>query len=629
MINIEEKINLLNDLVKENKYEEAYKTAFDFYNESKNNIFLLFQIGLDIDYIHKLDPIYCFEKIKNMPAFKNQNREGYRLFRLIQLSDMINDQNQLIIACKKLIDLDRADAYIYFMYSKSLFVMNKNLDEALLSLNEIDEEELPDDLLCDVSLLKIRIYVKENKLDKCEDLLMKLIYKFKNRDYYLVCNALYEIIGNNNIDNVFETIEMVNEHIAKMTILKFIKDAATKTKDNKNIIKALEKIYYLSENIEEIENEIFELACAYIGNNEIKKAFQIYDYYIENNINKARGYYYYARYYENIGNKESMLKTIYYNNLCFEIMPHIDMLFQNANHYLTLHDIKNLEDALTKIMKYNEKNNLKMDLYFHYLLLGYYTLVGDFDQAYIENKACLKHKIIDEYEFHLRNLDIAKNPDKSYKFVLKHLNNKELSSWDYRLKAIGCLHGLYKQKIDLKMAKEYINKALETDKNLNCFNSIYGRILLEENDSLAYKVFLEGTNNYINGNDLCPCCVPYLAYCYIKGIGIEENYIEARKLLTRLIEEENYNTNTILLLSYLASFEGDVENAYKILSSSKQEQRYIYSILQEKKKLAIRLGKKDDLEKINAKIKIASKYASKREIEYYSKDTDFPMLDNF
>ena len=84
----------------------------------------------------------------------------------------------------------------------------------------------------------------------------------------------------------------------------------------------------------------------------------------------------------------------------------------------------------------------------------------------------------------------------------------------------------------------------------------------------------------------------------------------------------------MLLFAYLAYQDGDFKNAYYLLENSIYRVRYDLA----REKMLYTLALKCDPNKAKyyqKRIKIAKKYASKRELSYYEGEYDLPFLKNY
>ena len=92
---VEEKIQELEELVGKTEFVKAYDKAYSYYLETKNSIFLLFRIGLLIDYIQEEDPNKVLNDLlglRNLP----KRVEPIHAFRIVQIALITNNNNLLI-----------------------------------------------------------------------------------------------------------------------------------------------------------------------------------------------------------------------------------------------------------------------------------------------------------------------------------------------------------------------------------------------------------------------------------------------------------------------------------------------------------------------------------------------------
>lgn len=626
---IEEKIQELEELVGKTEFVDAYDKAYSYYLETKNSIFLLFRIGLQIDYIQEEDPNKVLNdllSLHNLP----KRVEPIHAFRIVQIALITNNNKLLIEYAKKIIDLGNANSFIYSVYAKAVYDGKKDTAEANKYIDMvINDLEVEDEMLSNAVLLKLQILLDSKQKDKADDLLIKVIHRYSNKEYYHL-NALYfDLFCEGKEADIDDRLTHIISKDLKQLAYEIITSKMQSDSNHLGNIKYSLQMKELIDKEAMLEEIDFNLAVSYVETEEIEKAFAIFDDYIDNDKNKARGFFYYAKYYKQQRNYDGYRKAIDYYLKANEHLHDPSIYMEISELYIMMYDPKGLSETIEKINTMSRRFRISISPYIYYLEGEEKAFKNDFDGAQkLITKAYAQGFMNVEY-YNIKMIEYAKNPKPYQKYFLKnHILTQDPLDYEYEMRANAYLYGLFGLPIDLKKAKDIILKAIESNDNCACYKTILGRIYLEENNPLAFNEFQKAVALFEEKKDDCPCGYAYLAYCYIKGIGVDIDIEKAKEIVISAIEKNTYDPNTMLLFAYLAYQDGGFENGYYFLENSIHRVRYDLG----REKMLYALALKCDPNKADyyqKRIKIAKKYASKREIAYYDGEYDLPFLKNF
>ena len=293
-----------------------------------------------------------------------------------------------------------------------------------------------------------------------------------------------------------------------------------------------------------------------------------------------------------------------------------------GDSYFELIDIDNLlktADELRKIKKHG---------YCDYLEASAYRLSQRFDEA--ENLLKVIKKAGDTQDYKLKNLEEAclTNPEKLNPY--HNLTFSQNDSFSIRNKLKITMFGEYGNNIDMKKAKEHATD-LENIEVLStcCYSTLSNYYLFIKDYEKAYEKAKIGYDKYLKEEEACQCCAPFVAYCKLKGLGTNKSVEEAYNICLDTEKRELIDLNEnmghvyaeccILLNKNLESiYEKLIKTTFRRYSPS----RYF---------MIIKIGKllKKDISKYEILFRESLKYGSIREKEYYSKNQEDFLLNNY
>lgn len=530
----------------------------------------------------------------------------------------------------------------YFSLAQNYILKGKDFYQEVIDLcDSALKLDIEDSILFQFQLIKLETYIEWNK----------------EEEYNKLLNEVYLIYGNKK--------ELLYDKIH--ALVTFSKDKENRSLD----LQELQEYY--DENPDDLIVSL-GLVAGLVNDQQYDNALEILNKYTDVNMpdfleivkEKLRIYKEMGNYQEieNIGN--------YYLDIIKEKEALTFILFNiftgDAN------DLGKLNVAAKYLMKIAETDKSKETFNTVSLLLiklGKYQELADYAKKFIEEQPnVLEANYImakfgyfvglsyDECEMYLLNafkggmlteevflfdvLSVTKNIHSYKKLIHKLLKTKITKITNDSKVSIGTMYttGLFtKQNLNkaykyLKLANSSIikeNHGLFPDADISCIH-------LNRVDELAIGNPIEIFENYlkaytINRNDIAEkgLASAFIAHCYINGIGVEKNILEAKRYVVDIMNENPYaNGNIIYLYAYLyliGELDVDGNEVLKYLSNTYSFSRYDLSqrmlLMQVAEKLNIELSFEFSIDEI---LKYDSELAVKHYHNHKNDKVFYPFL---
>ncbi len=640
-------------LMQESKFEEAYNAFTEIINKNpKNYEAIYFRAIVDFGHLKKHFP-ETLDDLSRLAVIKNPYQVASAQLITI-MYDMNDDYDNVIINGLRALELleNKNDTPvdlridIYYALARSYFhkYSNSDLTKALIYIEHcFDEEEV--DL--EYYLLKLDILIALKKYDEAKNLIAKAQASFGNAgDLYYAKEKVSYSIALDKIANGDET------YVKDLEDALYYLDIFEKYSDNSFIINltrvevytALKKYEEAIKILDSLSNEdniveiMIEKIKIYETSGDLDSAISMCEEFLSNHdswkIKYSLGYLLYA--------KDDSVDVI---NQCLSLQYDA---YKDSNEAFVLYEICILNN---KLFRYEENYDLLIKHYRAgipehdgkgaYLIAvmaqaigrSYDEQVNYYHEAYIRG-------YIDEIEYLDEVAGLVDDPSKLTKAILQHQSDKleSLDSWSKRKIGIRYLYGENGYKQDFEQAKIYLELAFKELEDKACMCSTMGKFYEFKQDfNNAFKHYNEAFKIYNNQPyNPCNCSVGYLAHCYYKGIGVEQDIVKAKDFVLSGIYAmgKNSSNSVIYLYAYFAlkGFEDfDLKLAKELLSSTHTFDRYEISKYIMLKQINKKLNITDKA--LDLSIKKCLKYLSKDAKNYYKEniklEVSYPYLRDF
>lgn len=629
-------------LMQENKFEEAYDVFTKLIGETSNNYeAMYFRAIVDFGHLKKHFPTTLAD-LDYLAGFKNPYQVPS--IQLVTIMYDMDDEYDLVIekGVKALELLAKSNDSpvdlkidIYYALARAYFhkYSSDDLTQALIYIEHVFDE-LKEDTDLEYYLLKLDILVALKKYDEAKSFIAKAQANFGNAgDLYYAKEKVSYAIGLDKIAKGDETyVNDLEDALNYLDIFAKYSDNAfvialsrveifTALKRYDDAIKVLDTLI-TADNIVEI---MIEKIKVYETSGNIDAAIKLCEEYLENNdswkIKYSLGYL--------LLSKGDSIDII---NQCLSLQYDA---YKDSKESFILYEICILNN---KLFRYEENYDLLKEHYRAgipdsdgkgaYLLAVMAQAIGRSYDEQVEyyHEAYVRH-YIDEIEYLDEIAGLVEDPSKLTKLILKHQSDKieELDSWSKRKIGIRYLYGENGYKQDFNQAKIYLELAFKELEDKACMCSTMGKFYEFKQDfNNAFKHYNEAFKIYNNQPfNPCNCSVGYLAHCYYKGVGVEQNITKAKDLVLSGIYSmgKNSSNSVIYLYAYFAlndEKDFDLIKAKELLSSTHTFDRY-------------EVSKYVMLNQINRKLNINDKeleIATKRCLKYLTKDAKKYYKDN-
>ncbi len=610
-------MNELLSLLNEGKYEESLKGFEKLYETTGNPIALYYVTFIKYYYIktNNLDELY--NNFKVLYEYSKEVRINIYEFYLSFLIDN-NDYPLAYEVSSRALKETKTNYVNCYAYSRSLAMLNKNLDRAIeYAKKSIEAEDLTEiqKVLAHSNLVEIYSLKKEFKAAK--EILNKM-YLISSNIPYIALLELQIAIDEENQEEINKAIEENLKYEQNhFDTYKLLCEYYYNTDQYDLAIKYHKLIRPLVTSTSFIDEKI---AICYLYLEQYDEGIK---YLLENPL-------------ENQGHHNYMLGELYFYKWGKENFKHASMYYEKAlnlvdnkekilkclgDTYFELVDTANLKrivDELHKISKHG---------YVDYLEASYYRLTQKFDEA----EKLLKYmKPSTVPQFRINNIidNCSTKPE-----ILNDHHNESFSKNDkYSLR--DCLKflmfGEHGNEISMEKAGEYVEKLQKKDDLNTCgYSTIANYYLFKSEDEEAYKFAKLGYDKYINGEENCQCCGAFVAYCKLNGRGtnknVEEAYNICKDIEVREFGDVNENAGHVYAECAIL-LNKDLNHVYELLEKT-TFRRYTPSRYFMLIKVGHLLNK--DTSKYQKMFNESLKHCSIREKEYYSNNQETFLLNNY
>ena len=604
-------------LLNEGKYEEALNGFKKVYLSTNNPIALYYSTFIEYHYIQNYNVDELYNNFKALYKYNKDTRIKVYDFYLAFLMDHEDYDLARKVSLKSLKETGENFINCY-SYSRSLQKLNKKLNVALdYAIRSTSVEELNETQKLVVYANLIEIYCLKKEYNQAKNIINKL-YLFSNNIPYISLIELQVAISEEN-----------DEEIAKLTANNL------KYEENKfEAIKLLCQYYYESDQYD-IAIEYHKMLKIYLSSpsfaNEKLAILFLYSDKFDDGIkllkeepleNMAANNYLLGNLYYYKGGRSNYLLAINHYKQALEVSEDKEkVLTALGDVYTDLIDIKNLKDISNQLTKINSHG---FAAYFDACI---YRLTQQFDKASKLIKTMKRNKV-DDYRINLIIKTCSDKPEKVSDYYNDVFNKNDKHSLREKIEILS--FGKYGNKIDMNKAKIYIEE-LEKKENLSgCDYSVIASFyLLKNEDKKAYEYAKIGYEKYLHGEETCQCCGAIIAYLKYKGRGIEKDIDEAYNIFKLIHEKEcnDLNENIVHIYAMLSiELNKDLEVVYNLLEKTAYR-KYSTSRLF----MLIKIGKllNKDISNYNKLFKESLKHCCQREFEYYSKQHDDFMFNNY
>lgn len=591
------------DVNKEVNCEELYEDLLNEYKTTKDKKTLFKALCLQMDFIQKIDANIILNELLKIKSLKGMD-DINRIIRILLLADSL-DKKDIV---KKI----GYEAFYQKKYSippfEAIFAISISEENPALAekhfLNSINYPDGDEHSVALNSCNLIEFYFNHQENKKIDDLLIKLIYRFKNREYYYLCSILYDYLLN-NLSKLKEQLDLIKTEEIKKIAYQILCDKFYNKKDYKQIINLLKPIINFNEKNSFMERMLHILADCYIQERDFDNAINLLNELIMANENDIPAFY--------------SLANIYIKNPEFDYNQGMEILesayIKTQSPALLLEIIENYQSIknIEKLSFYAD--NCQDGLVKCYIEGLMDEIKHDFDAAEKKISLCYEKNIIPKINYFSHMLSVAKNPLKIKKEILK---DRQLNLYWPLYKSVGYLYGDFGLSIKPDKSLEEIKKA-----SVDFIHSdlIIGVYYLFMKDARAFKVL---NDIYLHHSKYDYFDVmPFLAYSYYYGIGVDKNHEEAAKIIDALLAITPNNVNSLLMYYLVHKDEDDIY--YRLLEACPND-RYAYGFNVIMHQLALKNNDASNAKLFLVKATSAKKFASKREKKHYKKNKEEPIL---
>ena len=642
-------------LMQENKFEEAYEEFSKLIaTNPKNYEALYFRSIIDFGHLKKYFA-KTLEDLSYLAAIKNPYQVASSQLVTI-MYDMNDDYDNVIVNGLKALELlDKKNdspidlkVDIYYALARAYFhkEATSELTKALIYIEHCFDE-LKEDADLEYYLLKLDILVALKKYDEAKNLIAKAQANFGNAgDLYYAKEKVSYSIALDKIANGDET------YVKDLEDALYYLDIFEKYSDNSFVINltrvevytTLKKYEEALKLLDSLSNEdniveiMIEKIKIYETSGDLDSAISMCEEYLSNcdswKIKYSLGYLLYA--------KDDSVDAI---NKCLSLQYDA---YKDSNEAFVLYEICILNN---KLFKYEENYQLLKKHYRAgipdndgkgaYLLAVMAQAIGrSYDEQVDYYYEAYLRGYIDEIEYLDEVAGLVSDPSKLTKAILQHQSDKleSLDSWSKRKIGIRYLYGENGYKQDFEKAKIYLELAFKELEDKACMCSTMGKFYEFKQDfNNAFKHYNEAFKIYNNQPyNPCNCSVGYLAHCYYKGIGVEQDIVKAKDFILSGIYAmgKNSSNSVIYLYAYFAlkGFEDfDLKLAKELLSSTHTFDRYEVSKYVMLNQINRKLNVKD--KELEITTKRCLKYLTVEAKKYYKDniklEVSYPYLRDF
>lgn len=641
-------------LMQENKFEEAYDAFSKLIKEHKNNYeAIYFRAIVDFGHLKKHFET-TLEDLSHLAMFKNPYQiPSVQIVTIMY--DMNDNYDMVIIYGEKAVKLIEnynntpVDLKIDIYYALARAYFHKySTNELKKGLEYIDKcfKILEDDVDIEYFLLKIDILVGLKEYDEAKKLISKAQATFGNAgDLYYAKEKLSYAIGLdkiakgdstfvNDLDDALRYLEIFEKYSDNKFVISLTRvEIYTALKKYDAAISELDKI----QTKDNVVNIMIEKIKVYETAGNIDAAIKLCEEYLEENdawqIKYSLGYLLY--------NKYDTLEVI---NQCLSLQYDA---YKDMKESFILYEICILNN---KLFRYEENYNLLKEHYKNgipesdgrgaYLLAVMAQSIGkSYDEQVNYYYESYKRNYLDEIEYVDEVSRLVEDPKPLLKLIAKQKgDDTDLDPWAKRRKGIRYLYGEEGYKQDFDKAYKYLTLAYKELEDKTCMCSTMGKFYEFKKDfTKAFNHYNQAFTIYSKENyNPCNCSVGYLAHCYYKGIGVNQDITKAKELIQSGITKMGKNSSNSVIYLYahfaLMGYDGfDLLTAKELLSSTHTFDRYEISRLIMIKQINAKLKIYD--KSIDLLIKKSLKYASKDAVAYYKKNikekVSYPYLREF
>lgn len=642
-------------LMQENKFEEAYDAFSKLIEENpKNYEAIYFRAIVDFGHLKKHFPT-TISDFDYLSSFKNP----YQIpsIQLVTIMYDIDDEYDMVIekgeVALELLNKNNDSPVdlkidIYYALSRAYFhkYSNSDLAKALIYIEHVFEE-LKEDADLEYYLLKVDILIGLKQFEEAKSLIAKAQGNFGNAgDLYYAKEKLSYAIGLDKISKGDESyVNDLEDAIRYLDIFSNYTDNAfvvaltrveiyTALKRYDDAIGILDTLI-TDEKVVEI---IIEKIKVYENSGNIDDAIKLCEEYLENNdswkIKYSLGYLLLSKgdSIENINQCLSLQYDAYKDSKESFILYEICILNNKLFRYEENYDLLK-EHYRAGIPDSDGKGAYLLAVMAQAIGRSYDEQVEYYHEAYLRN-------YIDEIEYLDEIAGLVDDPSKLTKLILKHQSDKieDLDAWSKRKIGIRYLYGENGYKQDFDKAKVYLELAFKELEDKACMCSTMGKFYEFKKDfNNAFKHYNEAFKIYNNQPfNPCNCSVGYLAHCYYKGIGVEQDITKAKDLVLSGIQSmgKNASNSVIYLYAYFAlngEKDFDLALAKELLSSTHTFDRYEISKFVMLKQINKKLNIND--KDLDLMIKRCLKFITKEAKLYYKEnikqEVSYPYFRDF
>ena len=604
-------------LLNEQKYEEALAGFQKMYEMTNNPIALYYVTFIKYYYLQDSNIEELGNNFKVLYNYSKDVRLHIFDFYLSFLMDNKDYEQGLEVSSKSLKET-KPNFINCYAYSKSLCQLKRNLDVALeYAKKSIEIEELTEMQKLFAYSNLIEIYSAKKEFDLAKETINKLYLMSSNVTYItlLELQLAMDMEDENEIQrlskenlqfeqNKFETLRLLciyyYEHDNYDLAIEYHKQIKPLIESQSFINEKLAICYLYAEKYDEGIKLLNEEPLDDLGHNYYLLG-ELY-YYKGGKSNYKKAAENYSKSLDLVQNKVKVLKAL-------------------GDVYFELVDTENLLKIVEELHKHSKHG------YVDFLEAAYYRLTQKFDEA----EKLLKYMKTPEVpNFRINSIidNCASKPE-----ILDNYHNRafvQTDKYSIRDRAKFLMFGEHGNKLSLEEAKKHIEE-LQALKDLHtCGYSVISNYYLFTNeDKKAYEYAKAGYEKYLNEEEPCQCCAPFVAYCKLKGRGTEKDIKGAYEICKDLEKREfgDINENAGHVYAECAiSLGEDLNSVYEMLEKTLfrrySTSRYFMLI-----KIGEMLNK--DVSKYQKMFKESLKHCSQREKDYYSKEQTEFLLNNY
>jgi tetratricopeptide (TPR) repeat protein len=608
------KMQELQKLLEQQKYNEALEGYQKIYSSTGNPIALYYITFIKFFYTNNYDIKEIYENFKILYNYNSRIRiiiyDFYLHFLIIN-----EDYTTALKVSKKALKETKPSFSIALAYSKCLLKLNKRLDIALEYAKKSIEIDDSDNLKYLAYNNLIEIYCARNEYKLAKETLNKLYFVHPNPNDLLFIELNLAIHEKNNEEiekltnnclsqNPFETLKALSQYYYETDQYELAIKYTSQLKDmasSKNFIN-------------------YQLTLCYLYSEKYDAGINLLlDEPLDDQLLQCRLLA--DLYYQKGGKANCLISKQYYEKAL--------ALKKDENTLCCLGDVcfeLTQRDNLLKVI--NELKKISKKGYDNYLKANYYRLTQNFDKAEKLIKKIKKSKEISDYKKNMIIENCSSSPETLYPYHNKCFEGN--SKYDIRDCIKILIFGEYGNQISLEEASKYIDFAKKEENLYSCaYSTIATYYLLSNKDDVAYKYANIGHEKYLNKEDTCQCCSAIVAYCKLKGLGTEKNVQEAYEICQLVEEKELGDLNENIGHVYAECcilLRKDLNHIYETLEKTLYR-RYSTS----RYFMLVKIGKllKKDTSKYQKLFKESLNHCSQREKEYYTKNQEDFLLNNY